>query len=140
MLNQTQTAIESKRSIIALLFKLMGADDEENPKELEYIMHIGDRLGLTDDDLKEVSFHMDDYPLQPPAEEKDRITILYYLLFLMKADGIIRPEEEEFLYRFGMKLGFRPEMLQELIGVLKRYVDESVPPAELYGKIQTYLN
>jgi len=140
MLKLTQTTVESKRAIIALLFKLMGADDEENPKELAFIMHIGDRLGLTDDDLKEVSFDMDKYPLQPPAAEKDRVTILYYLLFLMKADGVIRPEEEEFISHFGMKLGFRPDMIMDLISVLKKHVDKSVPAAELYSKVKTYLN
>jgi len=140
MLNLTETTIDDKKAIIALLFKLMGADDEENPKELAYIMHISDRIGLTDDDLKEVSFNMDKYPLHPPAEEKERITILYYLLFLMKADGVIKPEEEEFICHFGLKLGFRPDMIVDLISVLKAHLDESIRPSELYGKIKTYLN
>ncbi len=140
MLNYAQTSIESKKSILALLFKLMGADNDEHPKELMYIMHISDRLGLTDDDLKDVSFRMDEYKLIPPQEEADRIKVLYYLLFLMKADGVVQPEEEEFIARFGMKLGFRPDMVHDLIQVLKKYLDSPVPPEELFDKIKTYLN
>jgi len=136
----TETSIEMKKATIALLFKLMGIDDDENPNELAFILHIGDRIGLTDDDLKEVSLNIDGYQLEVPTEEKDRITILYYLLFLMKADGEIRPEEESFVYRTSMRLGFRPEMTADLIGVLKKHLYASVPPQELFGKIQTYFS
>jgi len=140
MLDSTQTSVESKKSILALLFKLMGVDNDEDPKELMYIMHISDRLGLTDDDLKEVSFKMDEYELIPPSEEADRIKVLYYLLFLMKADGVVKPEEEQFIARFGMKLGFRPDMIHDLIQVLKQHLTSAVPADELFGKIKTYLN
>lgn len=140
MLNITQTSVETKKAIIALLFKLMAVDHEEDMKELAFILHIGDRLGLTDDDLKEVSFDVDKYKLQVPSNEKDRITILYYCLFLIKADGEVRPEEEEFIGLFGMRLGFRPEMISDLVKVLKQHLNESVPPEELFGKIKTYFN
>ena len=140
MLDYPHTDTTSKKAILALLFKLMGADDDEHPKELMYIMHVSDRLGLSDDDLKEVSFKMDEYEFVPPADEVERIKILYYLLFLMKADGVVKPEEEEFIARFGMKLGFRPDMIYDLIQVLKQYLDSAVPPDELFNKIKTYLN
>lgn len=140
MHNFTHTSVENKKATIALLFKLMAADHDEDLKELAYIMHIGDRLGLSDEDLKEVSLDVDSYTLDVPQDEMDRVTILYYLLFLTKADGEIRLEEESFLYRFSMKLGFRPEMITELISLLKRYIDQSVPPEELFGKIKMYFN
>ncbi len=117
----------------------MGADHDEDPHELAYIMHIGDRLGLSDDDLKEVSFNTESYELEPPACQKQRITILYYFLFLMKADGVIQPEEEEFVIDFGKKLGFQEEMIVDLIQVIKEYLDTSVPPQEMYSKLKDYL-
>lgn len=117
----------------------MGADHDEDPHELAYIMHIGDRLGLTDDDLKEVSYDIESYELEPPACQKQRITILYYFLFLMKADGLIQPEEEEFVINFGNKLGFKEDMIVDLIQVIKQYIDTAVPPQEMYGKLKAYL-
>jgi len=140
MLDPVHTPDQSKRAIIALLFKLMGADSDENLKELGYIMHVGQQLGLTDDDLQEIKFSKEKYPLQPPTEERDRIIILYYFLFFMKADGKIEPQEEELVSRFGMKLGFRPDMTAALISVLKNHVDKVVPPEELLVKIRAYLN
>ncbi len=135
----TQSSIYSKKAIISLLYKLMGADDDEDPQELAYIMHIGDRLGLSDEDLKEVSINMDSYDLQPPSDKKERITILYYFLFLMKADGQIRKEEEEFVHHLGLKLDFKSDMISDLIEVIKQYLDTAVPPAELFNQVKPYL-
>ena len=140
MLDPTETSDQSKRAIVALLFKLMGSDKEENLKELGYVMHVGDQLGLNDVDLQEIKINKDKYHLKPPIEEKDRVVILYYLLFFMKADGVIRPEEEEMVHHFGMKLGFRPDMTADLISILKKHVDKAVPPEALLGKIKAYLN
>jgi len=140
MLDSTETSDQSKRAIVALLFRLMGSDKEENLKELGYIMHVGDQLGLNDEDLQEIKINKDQYHLKPPIEEKDRVVILYYLLFFMKADGEIKSEEEEMVLHFGMKLGFRPDMIKDLISVLKNHVDKAVPPDELLGKIKAYLN
>lgn len=117
----------------------MGADHDEDPHELAYIIHIGERLGLSDDDLKEVSYNIDGYELQPPVRQKDRITILYYFLFLMKADGVIKAEEEEFICEFGLKLGFKSEMITDLVEVIKQYLDSPVPPEELYSKVRSHI-
>ncbi len=140
MQDPIQTPDQSKRAIIALLFKLMGADDEENLKELGYVMHVGMQLGLEDKDLQEIKLNKDQYHLQPPIEEKERVTILYYLLFFMKADGQIKPKEEEMVRHVGIKLGFRPEMTSDLVTVLKNHANEDVPPEELLSKIKAYLN
>ena len=134
-----ESAIYSNKAIVALLYKLMGADHDEDPHELAYIMHIGERLGLSDDILKEVSFDVDSYELEPPSDKKERITILYYFLFLMKADGLIQPEEEDFVIDFGKKLGFQEDMIVDLIEVLKEYVDTAVPPQEMYSRLKKYL-
>jgi len=131
---------DSKRAIVALLFKLMASDEQENLKELGYIMHVGQQLGLSDEDLQEIKFNKDDYQLKPPTEERDRVIILYYFLFFMKADGHIDGQEEKLVQRFGMKLGFRPDMTADLIHVLKQYTDEEVPPEVLLSKIKAYLN
>jgi len=140
MLDPAITPEDSKRAIIAHLFTLMSSDNDENIKELGYIMYVGQQLGLTDEDLQEIKINKESYFLKPPIEERERIIILYYFLFFMKADGTITPEEEDVVSRLGMKLGFRPDMTRDLIQVLKNHIDKDVPPEELLGKIKAYLN
>ena len=134
------TPEHSKKAIIALLLKLREADNSEASSELGYIFHVASQLGLSEQDVYEIDDHKQDYLLKPPAEEKERITILYYFLFFMKADGKIDKAEEMMIKDFGFRLGFRPALTDDLVSVLKHYLNEAVPPDKLLDKIKAYLN
>ncbi len=140
MLDPISTPEHAKRAIIALLIKLKDVDLKETSAENGYIMHVALQLGLSEEDVYEIHLRKDKYPLKPPTEEKDRVMILYYFLFFMNADGFIDIEEERLVKTFGFKLGFRPELTDDLINVLKEYANQSVPPDKLLDKIKAYLN
>ena len=140
MLDPISTPDHAKRAIVALLLKLKEADQQETTSEFGYVLHVAYLLGLTEEDVYEINDHKEDYPLVPPAEERDRVMILYYFLFFMNADGSIDQEEERLVKEFGFRLGFRPALTDDLIGVLKAHANQSVPPEKLLEKIRTYLN
>ena len=129
-----------KRSIIALLLRLQASDNEIHLHEFAYIHKVATHLGLSADDVLSVETALDDYPLHPPSNEKERMTILYYLLFLMDIDGTVTKEEEQLVEQFGMRLGFRIELTHELIEVVKSYADRELPPDALLNQIKKYLN
>lgn len=131
---------EQKRSIIAMLLRLQSTDDEKHLQEFAYIHRVAEHLGLTEEDVLSVERALDDYPLNPPSDEKERMTILYYLLFLMEVDGEISRKEEQLVEHFGMLLGFRIELTRELIAVVKSYSNKSIPPGEMLGQIKKFLN
>jgi len=140
MLDPISTPEHSKRAIIALLFRLLEIDHKETPMEIGYILHVALQLGISEDEVDEIQSNKHNYPLTPPAEEKDRIIILYYFLFFMNADGVIDPTEEQLVKEFGFRLGFRPALTDDLIQVLKDHANQSVPPERLLEKIRAYLN
>ncbi len=113
---------------------------EKHPSEVGYIFHVARQLGLQDDDVFEIANNKDKYSLRPPTDEKDRIIILYYFLFFLNSDGVIDPAEEDMVKEFGFRLGFRPALTTDLIEVLKKHADQSVPPELLLDKIRAYLN
>ena len=129
-----------KRSIIALLLRLQASDDEKHLHEFAYIHKVATHLGLTAEDVLSVEAALDKYPLHPPSNEKERMTILYYLLFLMDIDGTVTKEEEQLVEQFGMRLGFRIALTHELIEVVKSYADRDLPEDALLRKIKKYLN
>ena len=131
---------ELKRSIIAMLIRLQLSDDVKHLHEFAYIHRVAEHLGLTEEDVLSVEKALDKYPLNPPSDEKDRMTILYYLLFLMEVDGDISRKEEQLVEHFGMLLGFRIELTRELIAVVKSYTNRSIPPEEMLGQIKKFLN
>lgn len=137
MLDQGQ---DLKKSIIALLLRLQASDHEKHIREFAYIHKVAHHLGLSEYDVTEVESSLDQYPIRPPADEKGRMTILYYLLFLMEIDGQVTPEEETLVEEFGMRLGFRISLTSELIAVVKHYAQTRIPPQALLERIKKYLN
>lgn len=129
-----------KKSIIALLLRLQASDEEKHLHEFAYIHKVATHLGLSAEDVLAVEGALDQYPLHPPSNEKERMTILYYLLFLMDIDGTVTKEEEQLVEQFGMRLGFRVALTQELIEVVKSHTDRALPPEALLMRIKRYLN
>ncbi len=140
MLDPISTPDHAKKAIIALLLKLKDVDATETPSELGYILHVALQLGLNEEDVYEIQGKRNDYPLKPPTEERDRVMILYYFLFFMNADGHIDEKEERLVKTFGFRLGFRPELTNDLISILKEHASQAVPPDKLLDKIKAYLN
>ena len=75
-----------------------------------------------------------------PNDEIERMIILYYLLFMMQIDGIITTEEENLVKDLGHHLGFRIEMVANLIQVIKSHEQITSPSEALLDKIKAYLN
>lgn len=129
-----------KKSIIALLLRLQDADTEKSIREFAYIHKVATHLGLKADEVLEIEKDIASYPLKPPSDERERMTILYYLLFLMDIDGTVSREEEDLLQEFGLRLGFRTSLTAELISEIKKHAASKVPPNALLEHIRKYLN
>jgi len=129
-----------KKYIISLLVKQALSDDEFSLVEKKYLKHVGTNLELSDVDLAAIIHHPDKYIISPPPDELKRLTILYYLLFMMKVDQNISVEEERLCYKIGLRLGFREELVTNLIKVMKDYLNEKIPPTAMIEKVKPFLN
>src|SRR3990170_7723600 len=119
---------ESYRSaVIYMLLRLMAVDGHRDKAEYIYVLKVAYELGMTPADIAALSAEdlMNEWKL--PDSERDRMVILYYLLFMMKTDGIITTEEENLVKELGYHLGFRIEMVSDLIEVIKSY-DQTESP------------
>ena len=131
---------ERNKAIIAMLYKMAVADNDLHFVEQELILQIAEQMGLRMEDVAIVFANPDDYVLRPPKNEEDRMTILYYLLFTMRIDGVIKPAEEKLCYEAGLQLGFHHQLVTDLINIMKKYLDREVPSEELLDAIRKYLN
>lgn len=135
-----ETNVQLKKSIVALLLRLQEADTEKHIREFAYIHKVAAHLGLSAEEVVDIERNLSSYPLKPPADEKERMTILYYLLFLMDIDGKVSREEEDLVKEFGLRLGFRMGLTTELINEIKRHATTRIPPNTLIEHIRKYLN
>ena len=129
-----------KKAVIAMLLKLQSTDASADLREFAYIHKVAMHLGLSTNDVQKIEQSLENVPVRPPANEKERMTILYYLLFLMEVDGKVTPREESLVREFGLKLGFRIELTDELIQIVKSHPYRRIPSELMLKKIKKYLN
>jgi len=129
-----------KKYIISLLVQQAQSDGHFTLLEKKYLKYAGDQLELSNEEIAEVRADPSAYEIAPPPDEQKRVTILYYSLFMMRADGEINAQEEDMCYRLGLRLGFRAEMVKNLIGVMKTYLKSNLPPDSMLNEIKPYLN
>lgn len=118
----------------------MAADGHRDKAEYIYILKVAFDMGMTAEDIAAISANDLLEPAKFPESERDRMIILYYLLFMMKTDGAVSPEEENIVKELGYHLGFRIEMVSDLIHVIKTYEQSASPSDDLMDKIRPYLN
>lgn len=129
-----------KLYIIALLVKQAQSDGHFTNIEKKYLNFASQALKLTDSEVAAIRQSPDEYKISPPPDENKRMTILYYLLFMMKADQQVEPEEEVLCYQIGFRLGFREEMVANLISLMKEYLKEDLPPDGMLERVKPFLN
>lgn len=132
--------IQLKKATLALLINMVTVDQHIAPIEEQYIDFVAKELGLSLLEIEDVRSNPHHFDLKPPQSEPDRMTILYYLLFTMRADGKVSEQEEALCYKASLRLGFNHQMMSDLIRVIKKYSKEDLPPDSLIKEIKKYMN
>ena len=129
-----------RSAVINMLLRLMAVDGHRDRSEYIYILRVAYEMGMTPDDIANLKPEDQMAPIQLPENERERMIILYYLLFMMQTDGSVSSNEENLVKDLGHHLGFRIEMVSDLIQVIKSHDISQVPPEDMLDKIRTYLN
>ena len=128
-----------KENIVAIVTQMSKVDGKIHENEFVYLLKLGLSLGLSDEKVREV-INSEEKFLFIPKTEQDRVTILYYLIFLIKIDGVVDKNEEDMLYHFGLKLGFSPLLIANVINIVKAQSGEKIAPDALLNEVKKYLN
>lgn len=126
--------------LFSTLIELSKADNYFDQFEFSYLLKVGRHIGLEDALVESMIKENTKLPLTIPKNEKDRMTILYYMLFLMKIDNIISEEETELVHHYGFKLGFSFDMISDFIQVMENNKFKKVDQNELIAVIRKYQN
>lgn len=135
-----ESDFELSKNLIALLFKLSKEDSGTGKIEKNYITYVAGELGVDPHQVEEIEKKFNDYEMEIPENEMQRMTILYYLLFLIKIDSDVSSEEVKMVKEFGFKLGFRSRLVDELTALMKEYEGKQVPQEAMLEKIRKYHN
>ena len=113
-----------KKGHIKNLLALAKADGNMHPKEEALLYKIGKRYALKDRQVKDLIENDEKFELKVPDNHDDKMNLLYDLILMVYADGVVDDHEvafcEEAVERFGMK--------KELVGWLLAEFDRGTPP------------
>ena len=119
---------------------MASADGRIDLIEKKFINDVAGQLGMSAEDLDEITAYPDKYEIKPPPPEQERMTIFYYILFMMAVDGKIHEKEEQMCYKTGLRLGFNEQMCRDLIDVMKKFLNKEIPSDALLNAIKRYMN
>ena len=126
--------------IISILIHLSASDNHFDATELSYILNVGKHLGVKDHIVESLIRDPFIREINIPEKEEDRMTILYYMLFLMKIDRNINEEERNLIHHYGFKLKFSRAQLNDFLDLMDHYKDTRVPTNEMIEIIKRYKN
>ncbi|MEE9439309.1 MAG: hypothetical protein V3V14_09945 [Saprospiraceae bacterium] len=139
-MNFEELAEEAKKeNVIMLLVNMSKTDGHLHENELAYILKASLSMGINIKRVSELVVESNDY-MYIPKSEMERMTILYYLIFLMRIDGEIQDKEEEMFHYFGVKLGFNPLMIGDVLKVVSTNLNTKLPLDAIINEMKKYLN
>jgi hypothetical protein len=130
----------SSEELLSTLIKLSRVDDFFDQFELSFLIKVGQQLNIDNDRVEQLIQKPLTADLTIPPAERDRMYILYHMLFLMKIDTVISEAEKEMIHHYGFKLGFSKPMLDEFISVAEAHKFKPIPNELMLNIIKKYQN
>lgn len=132
--------LEQKLNIIRIIVNLSMKDGIITENEKRFINQLAFSFGIQEEEVKNVIEDLN-AEIQIPKPEQDRMSIIYYMLFMLKANNDnIKASEVNYVKIIGFKLGFREELIEDMIETILSNPVEDIPPTELVNNIKKYLN
>jgi len=126
--------------LLSILIQLSKADSYFDEFEFAYLLKVGKHIGLEDELVETMIKSSKVMPLTVPKDEQERITIIYYMLFLMRVNQDINNDEKELLHHYGFKLGFSAGMIDDFIRVIEEHKIGKVDKDTMLDIIRKYQN
>lgn len=129
---------EEKYALLSDLITLAKADNKVTSEEYDFICRLADRMHVLKEEVDQL-FH-NPRPSKPIFSEMERITHFHKLLLLMNVDREAHPQEVVALKNFGLRMGIRPGVIDQILLKQESYPHKIIPPEELLKIFQTYYN
>lgn len=100
---------QRNRDHFAAIVRVALSDGIVTDEEKAFLNRTAINLEIDDTEVAEIMANPDNYPINPPADEKSRLERLYDLTRMVYADNIADEEEVLLLNRLVIGLGFNTE-------------------------------
>lgn len=123
-----------KKNHIKNLLALAKADGAIHDKEKTMLFKIGKKYGLKDRQVQELVDSKEKFEVNVPDNHHDKMNVLYDLMLMVYADGVVEKNEikfcEDVVKRFGMKKDVVKWLLEEV------FEKGTPPPADEWAEMK----
>lgn len=114
-----------KKNHIKNLLALAKADGFVHEKEQKMLFKIGKRYGLKDRQVQELISSDEKYSVNVPDNFNDQMNVLYDLVLMVWADGVVEKKEIDFCEALVKRFGMKKEIVKWL---LHEVFEKGTPP------------
>lgn len=114
-----------KKNHIRTLLSLARADGHLHAEEEKMVFKIGNRYGLKDRQIQALLESNENFDLNIPDNHHDKMNVLYDLMLIVFADGVIEQNEVSFCEDIASRFGMKKELVHWL---LHEVFEKGAPP------------
>ena len=123
------------KNYLKQLIKVAMSDGNIDEKENKFINKIAVKFNLSDEDIDDIKSNLQDIKFQEPQNSKARFQMVFDLVWLMLIDGNIDVNEIHICSRVAMKMGYEPQIVEDLVNAIQNNLVDAVEPEVIYEKI-----
>lgn len=129
---------KNPETLLSDLIVMVKADGKIKTSEVALIKKLGKRMGIGEKQIGEL--FENPQPSQTLYSEVDRITHFYRLTLVMQVDKETHTSEIVTLKNFGLKMGIRPVVADQILKKMSLFENGIVPAEELLKIFKIYYN
>jgi spore coat polysaccharide biosynthesis predicted glycosyltransferase SpsG len=118
--NELLDTKEKKLSFFQNLILLALSDGELDEQESDFLLMIGDQLGLSEEDTKHITDNLSSLEFVIPEERLQKTFELQTLVMMMMQDGKLAQKEYNLCREYAGRIGYTEELLDDLINQLDK--------------------
>ncbi|MEM0519409.1 MULTISPECIES: TerB family tellurite resistance protein [Aequorivita] len=126
------------RALLSDLIQMIKVDGKIKNSEIQFIQKMATRMNISDKEL--INLIEDPAPSQAVYSEVERITHFYKLILVMKIDNETHHTELVALKNFGLKMGIRPVVADQILRKMEQSKEQTLPAEELLNIFKIYYN
>lgn len=130
--------MNDKLSILTQLIKMARTDEKVREIEYNFILAVAEMFDIEKD---HVDVLFEEYiEFDPPKGIYERIEQFHALVLLANVDRHIDEREIEFLHQCGLRLGLRPEAVDNVLNEMEKHENGMIPADTMMRIFQVYQN
>jgi uncharacterized membrane protein YebE (DUF533 family) len=127
------------KSHILNLGALAKIDGHVDSAEMNYIIAIGKKNGLKQEEVRSLLANANSARFEMPATDSERFDQIYDLVEMMLADGIVDDNEMDFCIEMASKLGFKKAIVGVLVRKISMGVKDGISRENIKQESQAFL-